>query len=78
MVTIGISEFRANMNKILLKVQDGEIVSLTLRGSEIAKLVPSDYSRVEARQALKRLGKTAVINDILTPVENEDDWHALQ
>lgn len=37
MITIGISEFRANMNKILSKIQDGEIVSLTLRGTEIAK-----------------------------------------
>lgn len=40
MVSIGISEFRANMSAIFQRVQQGEVISLLMRDKEIARLVP--------------------------------------
>lgn len=69
MISIGITEFRANMNGILQKVQQGEIVTLTLRGAEIARLVPPDFARQAARQELEQLRQTAVVGDVLSPLD---------
>ena len=68
MITIGISEFRAKMNLILQKVQNGEIVTLTSRGTEVARLVPPDFAQATARQELDHLRRTAVVGDVLSPV----------
>ena len=72
MISIGISEFRANMNVVLQKVQKGEIVTLTLRGTEVARLVPPDYARLTARKELAELRQTAVVGDVLSPID--DNW----
>lgn len=68
MISIGISEFRAKMNLILQKVQNGEVVTLTSRGVEVARLVPPDFARTAARQELDRLRQTAVVGDVLSPL----------
>jgi prevent-host-death family protein len=68
MTSIGISEFRANMNLVLQKVQKGEIVTLTSRGREVARLVPPDFAQLSAREALAQLRPTAVVGDVLSPV----------
>jgi prevent-host-death family protein len=68
MTSIGISEFRANMNLVLQKVQNGEIVTLTSRGREVARLVPPDFAQLSAREALAQLRPTAVVGDVLSPV----------
>ena len=69
MITIGISDFRASMNAILQKVQNGEVVTLTSRGVEIAKLVPPDFVQIAARRKLEHLRQTATVGDVLSPVE---------
>ncbi len=74
MTTIAISEFRANMSRFLQQVQNGEIISLTQRGQEVARLVPPDLVPAMARQELEALRETAVIGDILSPIEA--DWAA--
>lgn len=68
MLSIGVSEFRAKMNLILQKVQNGEVVSLTSRGAEVARLVPPDFAQAAARQELERLRQTAVVGDVLSPL----------
>jgi prevent-host-death family protein len=68
MLSIGISEFRAKMNLILQKVQNGEVVSLTSRGAEVARLVPPDFAQATARQELDQLRQTAVVGDVLSPL----------
>ncbi len=78
MITVGISDFRASMNAILQKVQNGEVVTLTSRGVEIAKIVPPDFARLAARQELEHLRQTATVGDVLSPVEEEQQWIALQ
>ena len=68
MISIGISEFRANMNLVLQRVQNGEVVTLTSRGAEVARLVPPDFAQAVARQELEQLRQTAVVDDILSPL----------
>lgn len=76
MLSIAMSEFRATMNAVLHRVQHGEIVSITLRGTEIARLVPPDFARTVARQELERLRQTAVVGDLLSPID--EPWEAVQ
>lgn len=76
MMAIGISEFRANMNAILQRVQNGEIISLLVRETEVAKLVPPDYARLAARQQLEELRQTAIVGDLLSPVDESWDANA--
>lgn len=76
MVAIGISEFRANMSAILQRVQQGEIISLLVRETEVAKLVPPDYARLAARQQLEDLRQTAVVGDLLAPLDASWDAEA--
>lgn len=74
MLHIGVSEFRTNMNSVLQQVQSGEIVSLLLRGKEIAKIVPTDFAQITARQELASLREHAVVGDVITPIDEE--WNA--
>ena len=78
MITVGISDFRATMNAILQKVQNGEVITLTSRGVVIAKLVPPDFAQFTARRELEHLRQTATVGDVLSPVEEERHWNAAQ
>ena len=78
MISVGISDFRAQLNKFLQRVQQGEIISLTLRGEEVARIVPPDYARTAARKELAELSKTAVLGDVLSPVVDSEAWRAAQ
>ena len=75
MTTVAISEFRANMSAILKKVQNGEVISLTQRGSEIARLVPPAYAQLTALKLREELRKSAIVGDLLSPVDVE--WDAI-
>ena len=76
MISVGVSEFRANMNLVLQKVQNGEIVTLTLHGQEVARLVPPDFTQSAAREALDQLRQTAKVGDVLSPVA--ETWDAAE
>ncbi|MBF0240712.1 MAG: type II toxin-antitoxin system prevent-host-death family antitoxin [SAR324 cluster bacterium] len=76
MEKIAVSEFRANLVGFLKRVERGEIITLTSRGQEVAKIVPPDNKMESARDALKKLQKTAVIGDILSPIE--DEWEVMK
>ena len=69
MINMGVSEFRANMNKILQRVQAGEIVSLQIRGAEVARLVPPSFAQTAAQKELEALRETAVVGDLLAPID---------
>ena len=71
MDSIAISEFRANMSAVLLRVQNGEIISVMQRGSEIARLVPPDFARLAAQQELESLRQSAVVEDVIAPIDAE-------
>lgn len=76
MERVAVSEFRANLVSFLKRVEKGEIIALTSRGHEIAKIVPPDDNVKKARKKLKKLQKTAVIGDIVSPIAEE--WEALK
>ena len=76
MDTIAVSDLRANLMKILKQIEHGSAVDITSRGKVVAKLVPPDYARKIAREKLKKLGKNAVLGDIISPIDVQ--WEALQ
>lgn len=76
MEKVAVSEFRANLVAFLKRVEKGEIITLTSRGHEVAKIVPPDDKVKEAKKALKKLQQTAVIGDIISPIDEE--WEALK
>ncbi len=76
MEKVAVSEFRANLVAFLKRVEKGEIIALTSRGHEVAKIVPPDNKIKEAKKALKKLQQTAVIGDIISPIDEE--WEVLK
>ncbi len=71
MEKVAVSEFRANLVSFLKRVEKGEVIALTSRGHEVAKIIPPDNKSENARNALKKLRKTAIIGDVLSPIEEE-------
>ena len=76
MDTIAVSDLRANLMKILKEIEHGSTVDITSRGKVVAKLVTPDYIRETAREKLKELGKNAVLDDIISPIDMQ--WNALR
>lgn len=76
MERVAVSEFRANLVNFLKRVERGEIITLTSRGREVAKIIPPDNKTENARNTLIKLRKTAVIGDVLSPIE--DKWEVLK
>ncbi len=69
METIAVSKLRSNLMKVLKEIESGSCVQITSRGKVVARLVPSDFARKAARDKLKALSKTAVIHDVLSPID---------
>ena len=71
METIAVSDLRVNLMKVLKEIEHGAIINITSRGKVVAKLVPPEYSKEMAKRKLKEISKTAVIQDVISPIENE-------
>ena len=76
MESIGVSKLRENMVLFLNKVQQGDSITITSRGTEIAMLVPIKNKKEVSKNALKKLRKTAKVGDVVSPIEEE--WKALK
>ena len=76
MESIGVSKLRENMVLFLNKVQQGESIAITSRGTEIAMLIPIKNKKEVSRNTLKQLRKTAIVGDVVSPIEEE--WKALK
>ncbi|MDQ7053053.1 MAG: type II toxin-antitoxin system prevent-host-death family antitoxin [candidate division KSB1 bacterium] len=76
MDTVLIHEFRANMEQLLKKVQSGETIIIMDHGQPIARLCPVEDTRENARKALKKLAKTAVVGDVVSPLH--ESWEAMK
>ncbi|MBA7584709.1 hypothetical protein ES708_26666 [subsurface metagenome] len=72
MITIAISDFRAHLQEYLGYISRGEEIVITLRGKEIAKIIPPENKIDSARKRLKELAKTAVIKNVTDPISV--DW----
>ena len=76
MKNVSISEFRANLLKYLTLVQQGEQINVTSKGNVMATLTPPISQQDAARIKLEKLAETAVIHDVISPVE--EDWDVLK
>jgi len=76
MESVNVSKLRENMMRFLKKVQKGESITITSRGTEIAMIVPVKSKQEESRNVLKQLRKTAIIGDVVSPIEEE--WKAMK
>ncbi len=75
MTTIGVSEFRANLMKVLKEVENGTDINITSRGKIVARLVPPDFTKENARKKLIKIGKKSNIGDAISPMDTK--WEAL-
>ena len=76
MISVNITELRANLLKYLNKAQHGEEVTVTSNGQRLATIVaPIDQKR-RAKAKLKRLAKTAKIHDVASPIDAQ--WEAMK
>lgn len=75
MESVNISEFRANLLKYLAKAKEGKELNITSHGKVLATVVPPVNQAKQARMRLEQLSKTAVIEDVVSPLS--EDWHAL-
>ena len=76
MKSVSISEFRANLLKYLKIVQQGNRITVTSKGRPLATLTPPVSQHSAAKTRLKKLAKTAVIHDVLSPTG--ESWDALK
>lgn len=74
MQSIAVSDLRANLMKILKKIEKGSSVVITSRGKAVAQLVPADKSVKEAESKILEIRKTAKIHDVISPIE--ENWKA--
>jgi prevent-host-death family protein len=76
MKKIAVSTLRENLSVYLKKVQNGQTITITTRGREMAILVPVKNKRKQSTKILQDLGKSAVIGDIVSPIE--EDWEVMK
>ncbi len=71
MIAAAISDFRAHITKYLKLISKGKEIVITLRGKEVARVIPPENKKTTARKKLKQLSETAVIKNIIDPVSAE-------
>lgn len=76
MQSIAVSDLRANLMEILKDIEHGTSLNITSRGKVVAKLVPPDNIRVNARNKLEEIGKTAQLNDVISPIDEQ--WEVMK
>jgi len=76
MEKVGISSLRENLTTFLKKVQKGQVIIITSRGREIARIVPIENNMEKSRGILRNVGENAIIGDILSPIDEE--WDAMK
>jgi prevent-host-death family protein len=74
MQSIAVSDLRANLMKVLKKIEKGSSLLITSRGKAVAQLVPADKSVKQAESRILELAKTAKIHDVISPID--ENWNA--
>jgi antitoxin (DNA-binding transcriptional repressor) of toxin-antitoxin stability system len=70
MVNVDVLDFRQNLPAWLARVRGGEEVAILDSGAVIARLVPPEDARAQARRALEALRPHARVGDVESPLEN--------
>ncbi len=73
MLTVAITEFRANIMRFLREVEQGQKLIITSHGKSIAQVSPPDCNKKSAKLQLKKLSKSCHIGDIESPIGTEWD-----
>ena len=73
---INVSTLRENLAEYIGKAQKGQSFTITSRGHELAMLTPAKNRKKHAAEQLKKLGKTAIIGDIISPIDA--NWKAAE
>ncbi len=76
MKNVSITELRANLLKYLKIAQHGEQINVTSKGTLLATLTPPVSQQNFAKDKLRELAKTAIVDDVLSPIE--DAWDAMK
>ena len=76
MKNVSISEFRAHLLKYLRRVQQGEPINVTSKGTVLATLTPPVSQQDVARTRLRDLANTAILHDVISPIG--DSWDAMK
>lgn len=74
MQSIAVSDLRANLMKVLKKIEKGSTVVITSHGKAVAQLIPANESVKQAENKILELSKTAKINDVVSPLD--EIWKA--
>ena len=69
MLSVNISDLRANLLSYLEKAGRGEQITVTTNGRVLAAIVPAADKKVEARKWLDELAATAKIHDVTSPID---------
>lgn len=75
MLTVNISELRANLLKYLERASRGEQITVTTNGKILATITPPADRKEMAKKRLDELAATAKIKDVTSPLGNE--WDAM-
>ncbi|MFZ5604123.1 MAG: type II toxin-antitoxin system Phd/YefM family antitoxin [Pseudomonadota bacterium] len=68
MLTVEISDLRANLLKYLEKASRGEQITVTTNGRILAIIVPPTDKKAMARKRLDDLSSTAKLHDVISPL----------
>jgi len=73
MLTVSISDLRANPLKYLEKASRGEPITVTTNGRILATIAPPADKKAMARKRLDDLSATAKLNDVTSPLDIQWD-----
>jgi antitoxin (DNA-binding transcriptional repressor) of toxin-antitoxin stability system len=76
MLTISVSEFRANMPAFIEKVKQGMKLALTSHGKVVAEINPPSDRQMAARKRLDEIAKASWVGDVVSPLN--EDWKVLR
>jgi prevent-host-death family protein len=74
MKAISITELKANLSNVIAQVSKGKRFVIMSNGKQVAQIIPPVDRRKDAILRLKALRKTAIIGDIVSPID--DEWEA--
>lgn len=75
MLTVNISDLRANLLKYLEKASRGEQITVTTNGKVLATITPPVDKKEMAKKRLGELAATARVGDVTSPTGA--DWDAM-
>jgi prevent-host-death family protein len=76
MEKVTVSTLREKLSAFISKAQKGQVITITSHGHELARLVPAENRSDKSKIKLAKLSKTAVIGDIVSPVD--EDWEVME